>query len=250
LGPAPAQAAVVTGGGSGLGRAVSYRLARNGAAVAVLDRDLPAAQETVDKIVGAGGAATAIEVDVADWDSAAAAMRLVVLALGEPSSLVNCAAIQRFGRAHEVDPADWRRIVDVNLIGTYHMCRAVLPHLMNQPGAAIVNVASTAGLAGIPYSSAYCAAKGGVVQLTKALAIEYSQERIRVNAVAPGGMNTPMLDVPFPDDASPLLLSRVRRSLIGVAEPDDVANVVAFLVSAEAAYITGAVVVADGGALA
>jgi len=240
---------IVTGAGSGLGRAVAAQLARDGTVVA-FDRDDEGLRETVRMISGDGGRAHAMQVDVSDWRCVDDAVRVLTDEVGPPRALVNAAAIQRFAHAHELDPEYWQRVLDVNLTGTYFMCRAVLPHLMRDGGGAIVNIASTAGLTGLPYDAAYCAAKGGVVQLTKALAIEYAPHRVRVNAVAPGGMQTPMLHVPFPVDASPDLQQRIRRSLLGVAAPDDVANVVCFLLSDKASYMTGSIVVADGGALA
>ncbi|MEO5839140.1 MAG: glucose 1-dehydrogenase [Acidimicrobiales bacterium] len=241
---------IVTGAGSGLGRAVARQLAASGAAIAVVDRDVVAGRDTASELVDSGATARSYEVDVSDWSSVDAAVRQVVADMGPPTALVNAAAIQRFAHAHELDPNEWSRILAVNLTGTFFMCRAVLPHLMDAGGGAIVNIASTAGLTGMPYDAAYCAAKGGVVQLTKALAVEYSPQRIRVNAVAPGGMQTPMLHVPFPEDAEPALQQRIRRSLLGIAQPDDVANVVCFLLSDQASYMTGSIVVADGGALA
>ena len=242
---------IVTGGGSGLGRAVARQLAAGGSAVAVIDRDSPASDETV-RMLGEVGAPTArsYEADVSQWASVEGAVQQIVADMGAPRALVNAAAVQRFAHSHELDPDEWTRILAVNLTGTFFMCRAVLPHLIEAGDGAIVNIASTAGLAGLPYDAAYCSAKGGVVQLTKALAVEYSPYRIRVNAVAPGGMQTPMLHIPFPDDAAPELRQRARRSLLGVAQPDEVANVVCFLLSDQASYMTGSIVVADGGALA
>jgi NAD(P)-dependent dehydrogenase (short-subunit alcohol dehydrogenase family) len=243
---------IISGAGSGLGRAVARQLSAGGAAVAVVDRDADAGRATARALSEAGGGAQArsYEVDVSDWTSVDLAMQQIVADMGPPTALVNAAAIQRFAHAHEIEPDEWSRILAVNLTGTFFMCRAVLPHLMAAGGGAIVNIASTAGLTGLPYDAAYCAAKGGVVQLTKALAVEYAPRHIRVNAVAPGGMQTPMLHVPFPDDALPEVQQRIRRSLLGVAEPDDVANVVCFLLSDRASYMTGSIVVADGGALA
>ena len=176
-------AAVVTGAGSGLGRAVARQIAQTGQPVVVVDRDADAATQTVALIAGDGGRGHVVVVDVSDWPAVAAAMQQLPAELA-PTALVNAAAIQRFGHAHELDPADWQRVLDVNLTGTYFMCRAMLPRLIAAGGGAIVNIASTAGLTGMPYDVAYCAAKGGVIQLTKALAVEYSQQGIRVNAVA------------------------------------------------------------------
>jgi NAD(P)-dependent dehydrogenase (short-subunit alcohol dehydrogenase family) len=243
---------IVTGGGSGLGRAVARQLAAGGTTVAVVDRDVSAGHDTAKLIADDVDAASvrAFEADVKEWTSVDSTVQEIVAQMGPPTGLVNAAAIQRFAHAHLLEPDEWSRILAVNLTGTYFMCRAVLPHLMTAGGGAIVNIASTAGLNGLPYDAAYCAAKGGVIQLTKSLAVEYSPHRIRINAVAPGGMQTPMLHIPFPEDAAPELQQRVRRSLLGVAEPDDVANVVCFLLSDQASYMTGSIVVADGGALA
>lgn len=240
---------IVTGAASGLGAAVARHVASAGT-VALVDRDFEGALAQAEALREAGGDAHAYHCDVADWGSVGQAVEAIVAAHGAPAGLVNAAAVQRFAHTHELDPAEWQLILSINLTGTFHMCRAVLPHFIAQESGVIVNIASTAGLAGLPYDAAYCAAKGGVIQLTKSLAVEYSQRGVRVNAVAPGGMDTPMVKVPFPDDSSADLRSRVRRSLIGVADPADVANVVCFLLSAESRYMTGAVVVADGGALA
>ena len=152
---------IITGAGSGLGRAVAQRLSAGGSAIAVIDRDVAGADETVRLLKDAGAnAAGAYEADVSGWTSVDDAVRQIVADMGPPTALVNAAAIQRFAHSHELDPNDWSRIVAVNLTGTYFMCRAVLPHLMAAGGGAIVNIASTAGLAGLPYDAAYCAAKG------------------------------------------------------------------------------------------
>lgn len=241
-----AMTVVVTGAGGGLGRAVCRRLARDGAVIAAVDADAAAAEGSAAECA----TAAAYAVDVSDHRAVAATMQRIATELGPPTKLVNAAAIQRFAHAHELAPELWQQILSVNLSGTFYFCREALPHMVAAGGGAIVNIASTAGLTGLPYDAAYCAAKGGVVQLTKALAIEYSPHRIRINAVAPGGMETPMLHVPFPADAAPELQARIRRSLLGVAAPEQVAEVVAFLLSDAASYMTGSVVVADGGALA
>ena len=240
---------IVTGAASGLGAAVARRISLGGT-VAIVDRDLGGALAQAEAVREGGGDAHAYYCDVADWDSVQRVIEAVAEAHGAPAALVNAAAVQRFAHTHELDPAEWQRILGVNLTGTFHMSRAVLPYFVAQESGVIVNIASTAGLTGLPYAAAYCAAKGGVIQLTKSLAVEYSQRGVRVNAVAPGGMDTPMVKVPFPEDASVDLRSRVRRSLVGVADPSDVSNVVCFLLSSESRYMTGAVVVADGGALA
>jgi NAD(P)-dependent dehydrogenase (short-subunit alcohol dehydrogenase family) len=238
--------AIVTGAGSGLGRATAIRLATEGASIACLDVALAAAETTAEAIRAAGGTGRAYQLDVAD----AAAVRAVVAAaaadLGRPSVLVNCAGIGKFAHAHEMPFEEWSRIIAVNLTGSFLMAQAVLPHLLNG-GGNIVNIASNAGLMGQPYSAAYCASKGGVVQLTRALADEYLSRGVRVNAVAPGGMATPMQNTfRLPEGADPRSIAKLRSPL-GNAEPDEVAALVAFVASDEGRHVTGSIIAIDGG---
>ena len=238
--------AVVTGAGSGLGRAVALRLAKEGAAVACLDMSLPAAEETAAQL--SGGKGKAYKADVSDAASVGAAVDAGVRDLGAPGVLVTCAGIGKFANAHDMAVEDWTRIIAVNLTGTYFSCRAVLPHLLAH-GGNIVTIASNAGLMGQPYSAAYCASKGGVVQLTRALADEYLYtKKVRVNCVAPGGMSTP-LQTQFhqlPEGADATRLGKLRTPW-GNATTDEVASLVAFVSSDEGRYMTGAIVSMDGG---
>ena len=180
--------AIVTGAGSGLGHATAIRLASEGAAVACLDMNLEAAQQTTSEVGSTGSTARAYRVDVADPSSVKSTVSAAATDLGAPAVLVNCAGIGKFAHSHEMPLEDWSRIIAVNLTGTFLMCQAVLPYLLDG-GGNIVNIASNAALMGQPYSAAYCASKGGVVQLTRALADEYLRRDVRVNAVAPGGIN-------------------------------------------------------------
>jgi len=239
--------AIVTGAGSGLGRATTRRLAAEGAAVACLDVALAAAEEAVAEVHSAGGNARAFQVDVSDPTSVQRAVAAAVEALGRPSVLVNCAGIGKFANAHDMAFEDWSRIIGVNLTGTFLMSQAVLPHLL-AGGGNIVNIASNAGLMGQPYSAAYCASKGGVVQLTRALADEYLRKGVRVNCVAPGGMTTPLQKSfhQMPEGSDPTLLAKLRTPL-GTAKPDEVAALIAFVASDEGRYMTGSIVSIDGG---
>jgi NAD(P)-dependent dehydrogenase (short-subunit alcohol dehydrogenase family) len=238
--------AVVTGAGSGLGRATAIRLAQEGAAVACLDLVLDATAQTAAAITEAGGRARAYAVDVSDPASVRDTIAAAVADLGRPSVLVNCAGIGKFAHSHEMPFEDWSRIIGVNLTGSFLMAQAVLPHMLDG-GGAIVNIASNAGLMGQPYSAAYCASKGGVIQLTRALADEYLSRGVRVNAVAPGGMATPMQkSFRLPDGADPNLIRKLMTPL-GNARPDEIANLVAYVASDEARYMTGAIVSIDGG---
>ena len=158
--------AVVTGAGSGLGHATALRLASEGAAVGCLDIAGDAAEKTAAEIAEQGGEARAYATDVSDPVSSRAAVDGTAKDLGRPQIVVNCAGIGRFAHTHEVPFEDWQRIIGVNLTGTFLVCQAALPHLLDG-GGAIVNIASNAGIKSQPYSAAYCASKAGVVHLTK-----------------------------------------------------------------------------------
>jgi NAD(P)-dependent dehydrogenase (short-subunit alcohol dehydrogenase family) len=237
--------AIVTGAGSGIGRATALRLASEGAAVACLDVS-GAEEETAASAVALGSKAVAVRCDVSDQESVREAVARAVSALGPPRVVCNVAGVGRFTHTPEVALAEWERIVGVNLTGPFLVCRETLPYLLENQGN-IVNVASTAGIMGQPYSAAYCASKGGVIMLTKALAVEYLERNVRVNAVAPGGVETPILAsfVP-PEDSSMKLVERIV-SPMGMAKPEEIAALIAFVASDEARYMTGAVVTMDGG---
>jgi len=239
--------AIVTGAGSGLGRATALRLASEGAAAACLDVMRGAADETAAEISAAGGTARAYQVDVSDPASVRGAVGAAVGDLGRPSVLVNCAGVGRFANAHEMPYEDWARIIGVNLTGTFLMTQAVLPHLLDG-GGNVINIASNAGLMGQPYSAAYCASKGGVVNLTRALADEYLRRGVRVNCVAPGGMKTPLQKSfhQLPDGADGTLIAKLRSPL-GAATPEEVAALIAFIASDDGRYMTGSIVSIDGG---
>lgn len=240
--------AVVTGAGSGLGQATAARLAQEGAATACLDLAADAAEATAAAIRASGGTARAYQVDVADPESVRAAVTRASEELGPPRVLVTCAGIGRFANAHEMPFADWSRIIGVNLTGTFLAAQAVLPAMLEH-GGSIVTIASNAGLMGQPYSAAYCASKGGVVQLTRALADEYLfTKKIRVNCVAPGGMKTPLQEAFYqlPEGADGTRLAKLRTPL-GTASTEEVAALIAFVASDEGRYMTGSIVSIDGG---
>jgi len=243
--------AIVTGAGSGLGRATATRLASEGAAVAALDLNEGAAKETAAAIEADGGTARAYAVDVGDWGSVEATVAAAASDLGRPQVLVNCAGVGTFVRSEQETAENWARIIGVNLTGTFLMCRAVLPQLLDGAeegrGGVIVNVASNSGLMGQPYSAAYCASKGGVVNLTRALGVEYRARGVRVNAIAPGGMNTPMVQTfGFPEGATAEDFAAIT-SPIGYAEPEEQAGLIAFIASDEGRYMVGQIVSMDGG---
>ena len=238
--------AVVTGAGSGLGRATAHRFAEEGAPVAAVDLDGDAAEKTVAEIGERGGTARAYATDVSDPAQARSAVDAAAGDLGRPEVLVNAAGIGSFAHTVEETYERWSAILGVNLTGTFLMCQAALRHML-EGGGVIVNVASNAGLMGQPYSAAYCSSKGGVVELTRALAVEYLRRGVRVNAVAPGGMNTPMIaGFRMPEGVSMKEFARVTSPL-GAAEPEEVAVLIAYIASDDGRYMTGSIVSIDGG---
>jgi len=239
--------AIVTGAASGLGRATAKRLAAEGAPVACFDLNLEGAEQTAKEIAADGGTARAYRVDVSDPSSVRPAVDAAAADLGRPQIVVNCAGIGKFAHTHELPFEDWQRIIGVNLTGTFLVCQAAIPHLLDG-GGTIVNIASNAGIMAQPYSAAYCASKAGVVHLSKELADEYLKRSIRVNCVAPGGIETP-LQAAFAEFPEGVSWKEFRKAMtpLGNSTPEEIAGVVAFVASDEARYMTGAVVSVDGG---
>jgi NAD(P)-dependent dehydrogenase (short-subunit alcohol dehydrogenase family) len=238
--------AVVTGAGSGLGRAVAERLATEGAAVAALDVAEDNLAETVATVNADGGTAVAYPCDVTSERSVTETVAALTERLGPPRVVCNVAGIGGFYRTEEMPIERWQAIVGVNLTGPFLVCRATLPALLEH-GGSIVNVASNTALMGQSYSAAYCASKAGLLMFSKALAAEYLARGVRVNVVAPGGMDTPLLgDFSLPEGADFAELSKIMSPL-GFATPAEVAASVAFLASDESSYTTGSVLSVDGG---
>jgi NAD(P)-dependent dehydrogenase (short-subunit alcohol dehydrogenase family) len=235
---------IVTGAGSGIGKAVAERVAAEGANVTCVDLVADAVETTA---AGIGAAALGVACDVSDYQQVEAAVAAAGDAFGQVDVLFNVAGIGGFDHSHEVDPARFEKIVAVNLTGSFNMCRAVLPQMVERGRGSIVNTASTAGVMGQPWSAAYCASKGGVIQLTKALATEYDPP-LCVNAVAPGGVDTPLyLQFMPPEGADYGRLRKMSRDNVPPAPPATLANAFVFHGSDEAAYMTGSIVVVDGG---
>jgi len=248
--------AIVTGAASGIGRATAQRLASEGAAVFCADIAAEGAEETAKLITSAGGTAASGKVDVADLSSCEAGVAAANEALGGLDALANVAGILRPGHTHEQDASVFHQTIAINLTGTFQMCRSAIPFFLanaSKPvsGCSIVNIASAAALQGVPYNAAYCASKAGVVGLTRSLASEYARKEIRANAVCPGGVMTPMTAAGFPvDDIDPALFARIAPQMPTVAQPEEIAALVAYLTCDETRYMTGSAITIDGGQLA
>lgn len=240
--------ALVTGAASGIGQATARRLGSEGARVACVDLDAEGCERTAEAIRAAGGQAAAQRRDVTGSADCAAAVAATVDAFGRLDVLCNVAGVALYSHATDVSDADWSRILDVNLSGVFYMCRAAIPHLLETRGN-VVNLASSAGLVGVAYASAYSASKGGVVMLTRSLAVEYAHLGLRVNCVCPGGVDTPMARgfVPPRDARSGLIKRMMGLTAFPLARPEEVAAVVAHLASDEARFVTGAAWSIDGG---
>jgi 2-hydroxycyclohexanecarboxyl-CoA dehydrogenase len=241
--------AVVTGGASGIGLAISERLAADGIAVAAFDLNGDAAATAAAKITASGGTAIGVTADVTDRAAVDAGVAEVRERLGRPTILVNNAGLDCFRPFLAVTLETWNRVLEVNLTGTFHCCQAVLPDMIDAGWGRIVNISSSSAQGGQPFMTPYVSAKAAVIGLTKSLALEFGPQGITVNTIPPGFIDTPMLraaeakgrlgnTVEYHASQTP-----VRRAGL----PEDIAAACAFLVRDEASYITGQVIGVNGG---
>ncbi len=236
--------ALVTGGAQGIGKAIVRHLAQAGAAVIALDRDDEAAHQTVSQIVSEGLTASAVCADVASSKSVAAAVAPLLKRYGAVDILVNNAGITRDGLLLRMKDADWDAVMSVNLNGTYHCIKVVLPSMVKRRWGRIVNISSIIGAVGNAGQANYAASKGAIVGLTKTLAREYANRCVTVNAVAPGFIETEMT-AGLPSATKDALMTQIPMGRLGV--PADIAYAVGFLASEEAGYVTGQVFHVNGG---
>lgn len=241
------QAVLVTGGGSGIGQQVCYAAAQEGARVAVGDLDQERAEATAAVIRQRQGEADAFHIDVTDPTSVAKFVAAAETSLGRLDVLVNSAGIREIVPVLELSFEEWQRVIGVNLSGTFLPSQAFARQLvaLGRPGR-IVNLASTLGLMAAPKRAAYTASKHGVVGLTKQMALELGEKNIRVNAVAPGVVHTPMTERYFQDEAYAQTIRDIH-ALGRWAEPHEVASAILFLAAEENGFITGSVMTVDGG---
>jgi NAD(P)-dependent dehydrogenase (short-subunit alcohol dehydrogenase family) len=240
--------AIVTGAGSGMGRAIAKLFAAEGATVAAADVVGDAVKETCDAIASQGGKASAYQVDVTSSSAVQEMVRSVASAAGGIDVLVNGAGIEGSVGVGilEYEDAMWQRVLDTNLTGAFFTMKHAIPHMLERGGGTIVNIASIAGIVGAPGAPAYCASKGGLVQLTKSVALEFGARNIRVNCVCPGSTRTPMSARIRSIRTTPVPNPPIGR----ISEPEEQAAVVLFLASPQSSFMTGAIVPVDGGAVA
>jgi NAD(P)-dependent dehydrogenase (short-subunit alcohol dehydrogenase family) len=250
MGKLTGKVALVTGAGSGIGRAISIRFAREGASVAAASRTLESVEETAQL---AGGETLALQADVSDEASVGAMVEKTLARFGRIDILVNNAGIGTTKSILECEPEEWDRVFAVNVRGVYLSTRAVLPGMLAQGEGVIINIASALGLVGVPKRAAYCASKGAVITLTKQVATEYAGQGVRCNCICPGTVDSPwvgrLLDA-TDDPAGARQALEARHPLQRLATTDEIAAAALYLASADAAFMTGSALVMDGGQLA
>ena len=248
--------AIVTGGGSGIGRSISVHLAQQGAIVLIIDINMSGAEETVELVRRAGGEARAIRTDVTKKGDVQAMAAEARTSSGRIDILVNCAGTDKKGAVTELSVETWDMLMDLNLKGTFLCTQAVMPTMIDQHYGRIVNIASMAGKTGEPLTSPYCASKFGVIGFTQSVALEVGKHNVTINAVCPGPVNTELFKQSIAQFASINGVSEedyLKKVFIDptpmgrIAEPADVAHAVVFLSSDEAEYITGTTLNVSGG---
>ncbi len=253
MGVLDGRVALVTGATSGMGAACARKLAAAGASVVVQGRSAERSASVVDEIVAAGGRAVASLGDVADGATAEAAVQAAIDAFGRLDIVVNAAGVIHRGDAEGTTDDDWRHVMSINVDGVFFVSRAAIPAMRASGGGSIVNISSTCGLVGSAGLAAYCASKGAVTNLTRAMALDHAAEGIRINAVCPGAVDTPMLVSEHPDgvtadDVHASNLASIPQAHI--PQPDEIAGVVLFLASDASRHVVGENLSVDGGYVA
>jgi len=237
--------ALITGAGSGIGRATALRLATEGDSVYLADINADALAETAALLPSSAPREAGVA-DVAKSDQCQRLVEDCVKAFGKLDVLCNIAGIAPCQHFVDISDEQWDRVVGINLSGVFYLCRAAMPHLVASRGN-IVNMSSSAGRTGQAYNTAYCATKAGVLMLSKALAVEFAASGVRVNAVCPGGVTTPLTQAFRPPEQADMNLFMRLNPLLPMAAPEEIAGAVAYLASDEARFVTGADFAIDGG---
>ncbi len=242
--------ALITGGGTGIGRAIALAFAREGAGVAVAGRRLEKLREVAREIEKQGGRGLAMECDVTRGTEVARAVRGVAERFGKLNVLVNNAGALHVSTVEGISEEEWDRLMTVNIKGPFLTSRAVLPEFRKCGGGAIVNIGSVLGLVAVKDRAAYCASKGGVTLLTKAMALDHAHEKIRVNCICPSIVETELVKGVFNESEQGKALRKARIATIPlgrIGQPEDVAEMAVFLASEESSWLTGAAIPLDGG---
>lgn len=242
--------AIVTGGGSGIGRAIVLAFAREGAKVAVLGRRRDPLARIVSQLSASGGQGTAIVCDVSETQAVRQAVDQVEAQFGRVDVLVNNAGMLSVSTVETISEPDWDRLIDTNLKGPFLMSRSVLPAFRRARGGVIVNVASVLGLVAMKDRAAYCASKGGLVLLTKAMALDHARENIRVNCICPAIVETELVSALFDESEKGQMARHARVGTLPLGrfgKPEDVAELAVFLASNESSWMTGTAIPVDGG---
>ena len=253
MGKLEGKVTIVTGSATGMGRAAALLFAKEGATVVVADYDEAKGRETTDDIVRDGGKATFIKTDVSRAEEVEALVNQTVVTYGRLDVMYNNAGILgQVAPTADCSLENWRRIISVNLDGVFHGIKYAVPAMLKSGGGSIINTASNASLVGFPGLPAYCASKGGVIQLTKAAALEYAQQGIRVNCICPGGIQTPLVEGmqgQVPEEQRQTMV-QMMHPIGRMGQPEEVARLALFLASDDSSFCTGAPFIVDGGMVA
>ncbi|MEP7029659.1 MAG: glucose 1-dehydrogenase [Pseudolabrys sp.] len=242
------KAAIVTGAGNGIGRAIAMTFSSAGASLLCADIDLAQAEDTAREIVRAGGRAKAQRCDVSMEADAQATAAAAQSTFGATHILVNAAATDDpNGTVTDIEPAVWARVFAVNVMGAYLMSRAVLPAMIAAGGGNIIHIASQLGRVAAPARAAYCSSKGAIIQLAKAMAVDHAAQNIRVNSLSPGAVETQRLVLRFGDMETARRVAGPKHLLNRLGQPDEIAQAALFLASDAASFMTGADLLVDGG---